>query len=315
MHIRPTTGRPASAHRSSRAGSSATAQPPFCGSSPILTWTKQSGRRPALRHRLGERGDQRRPVDRMDRVEQGDRLLGLVRLELADQVQADVGMALAQRRPLGLRLLHPILAEIALARRRSAPRSPRRAGSWRRRSGSRRPGSRPASARRLAIRPGPRRAVRCAPSAAAIGSAMHRRQPLPRLWLMTDERQGDGLLAALARLPAGAGIVFRHYSLPEAARRALFDRVADARITACCCSPAPPAQARAGAPTAATAAARAPASEARRSTISCGDPRRRARRRRLALPLAGLPTRSHPGRAAARASPASPGSRGARRCR
>ena len=42
---------------------------------------------------------------------------------------------------------------------------------------------------------------------------MRARQPLPRLWLMTDERQGDGLLAAVARLPRGAGIVFRHYSL------------------------------------------------------------------------------------------------------
>lgn len=50
-------------------------------------------------------------------------------------------------------------------------------------------------------------------------------QPLPRLWLMTDERQGDGLMAAVARLPAGAGIVFRHYGLDETERRALFDRV------------------------------------------------------------------------------------------
>jgi len=54
---------------------------------------------------------------------------------------------------------------------------------------------------------------------------MRPRQPLPRLWLMTDERQGDGLLPAVARLPAGAGIVFRHYSLAEVARRDLFDRV------------------------------------------------------------------------------------------
>jgi len=51
------------------------------------------------------------------------------------------------------------------------------------------------------------------------------RQSLPRLWLMTDERQGDGLLDAIARLPAGAGIVFRHDRLPEVARRDLFDRV------------------------------------------------------------------------------------------
>ena len=54
---------------------------------------------------------------------------------------------------------------------------------------------------------------------------MRRRQPLPRLWLMTDERIGDELFDAIGRLPRGAGIVFRHYSLPKAERRALFDRV------------------------------------------------------------------------------------------
>jgi thiamine-phosphate pyrophosphorylase len=54
---------------------------------------------------------------------------------------------------------------------------------------------------------------------------MRSSQPLPRLWLMTDERQGDGLLDAVARLPEGAGIVFRHYSLAEVARRDLFDSV------------------------------------------------------------------------------------------
>jgi thiamine-phosphate pyrophosphorylase len=54
---------------------------------------------------------------------------------------------------------------------------------------------------------------------------MRPRHPLPRLWLMTDERQGDRLLDAVARLPDGAGIVFRHYSLKEVARRDLFDRV------------------------------------------------------------------------------------------
>ena len=54
---------------------------------------------------------------------------------------------------------------------------------------------------------------------------MPTRQPLPTTWLMTDERMGDSLFAAIGRLPAGSGIVFRHYSLPEAERRALFDRV------------------------------------------------------------------------------------------
>ena len=57
---------------------------------------------------------------------------------------------------------------------------------------------------------------------------MDRRHPLPRLWLMTDERQRDGLFAALERLPEGGGIIFRHYSLPEAERRALFERVGSA---------------------------------------------------------------------------------------
>ncbi len=54
---------------------------------------------------------------------------------------------------------------------------------------------------------------------------MRRRQPLPRLWMMTDERQGDALLPAVRRLPPGSGIVFRHYGLPAAERRRLFDRV------------------------------------------------------------------------------------------
>jgi thiamine-phosphate pyrophosphorylase len=54
---------------------------------------------------------------------------------------------------------------------------------------------------------------------------MRRRQPPPRLWLMTDERMGDRLFEAIQRLPRGAGIVFRHYSLPREARRTLFEKV------------------------------------------------------------------------------------------
>jgi len=54
---------------------------------------------------------------------------------------------------------------------------------------------------------------------------MQRRQPLPRLWLMTDERQGEALWDAIARVPAGSGIVFRHYSLPSPERRRLFEEV------------------------------------------------------------------------------------------
>lgn len=56
---------------------------------------------------------------------------------------------------------------------------------------------------------------------------MRRRHPskLPRLWLMTDERMGDGLWEALATLPRGSGVVFRHYATPLAERRDLFARV------------------------------------------------------------------------------------------
>jgi len=45
------------------------------------------------------------------------------------------------------------------------------------------------------------------------------------LWLMTDERIGDGLWAALRCLPRGSGVVFRHYATPVRERRALFRRV------------------------------------------------------------------------------------------
>lgn len=54
---------------------------------------------------------------------------------------------------------------------------------------------------------------------------MRRRQPLPNLWMMTDERMGDCLLPAIRRLPPGSGIVFRHYGLPPTERRALFERI------------------------------------------------------------------------------------------
>lgn len=54
---------------------------------------------------------------------------------------------------------------------------------------------------------------------------MSRRQTLPHLWLMTDERLGEGLLPTIAALPHGSGVVFRHYSLAEAERHALFRSV------------------------------------------------------------------------------------------
>jgi thiamine-phosphate pyrophosphorylase len=52
-----------------------------------------------------------------------------------------------------------------------------------------------------------------------------RQQSWPRIWLMTDERMGDRLWQAIARLPRGAGIVFRHYSLPFEEREELARRI------------------------------------------------------------------------------------------
>lgn len=54
---------------------------------------------------------------------------------------------------------------------------------------------------------------------------MPRRQPLPRLWMMTDERQGERLWRAVERLPRGSGIVFRHQGLAPCDRHHLFGRL------------------------------------------------------------------------------------------
>lgn len=45
---------------------------------------------------------------------------------------------------------------------------------------------------------------------------------LPSLWLISDARNDAVLEAALKRLPRGSGLVFRHYHLPPAERRARF---------------------------------------------------------------------------------------------
>jgi thiamine-phosphate pyrophosphorylase len=42
---------------------------------------------------------------------------------------------------------------------------------------------------------------------------------------MTDERMGDALLPSIAALPKASGVIFRHYSLTDSQRRALFDQV------------------------------------------------------------------------------------------
>lgn len=49
---------------------------------------------------------------------------------------------------------------------------------------------------------------------------MRRRHHLPSLWLFTDPRMGERLWDAIARLPDGSGIVFRHYDHPRRAELA-----------------------------------------------------------------------------------------------
>src|SRR5690606_41293440 len=50
-------------------------------------------------------------------------------------------------------------------------------------------------------------------------SAGARSQRLPRLWLLSDERNDAVLEQALRALPRGSGLVFRHYHLATDARR------------------------------------------------------------------------------------------------
>lgn len=54
---------------------------------------------------------------------------------------------------------------------------------------------------------------------------MRRRHPIPTRWLMTDDRLGEALWDALARLPRGSGVVVRHYGLPTSERRKLLRRI------------------------------------------------------------------------------------------
>jgi thiamine-phosphate pyrophosphorylase len=44
------------------------------------------------------------------------------------------------------------------------------------------------------------------------------RQPLPKLWLVSDERNDSVLEAALKRVPRRSGFIYRHYHLPPAER-------------------------------------------------------------------------------------------------
>nr|WP_314465023.1 thiamine phosphate synthase [uncultured Novosphingobium sp.] len=60
------------------------------------------------------------------------------------------------------------------------------------------------------------------------GFVPNRHPPLPDIWLITDARNDEALERTLARLPRGSGLVYRHYHLAPAARRARFAALARA---------------------------------------------------------------------------------------
>jgi thiamine-phosphate pyrophosphorylase len=64
--------------------------------------------------------------------------------------------------------------------------------------------------------------------AGCYSACVPRRHPnlWPNVWLLTDARIDDRIEPALDRLPRGSGLVFRHYHLPPAARRARFHALA-----------------------------------------------------------------------------------------
>lgn len=76
----------------------------------------EKARRAGLpRHLCGERTRQFRPVEAFNGVEKRHRVLCLVRLEGADEMQFDARIFCLGRRPFALRFLHPVLAEKAMA--------------------------------------------------------------------------------------------------------------------------------------------------------------------------------------------------------
>ncbi len=46
--------------------------------------------------------------------------------------------------------------------------------------------------------------------------------PLPKLWLLSDERNDEALEDALTSMPGGSGFIYRHYYLDDAERLARF---------------------------------------------------------------------------------------------
>lgn len=61
--------------------------------------------------------------------------------------------------------------------------------------------------------------------ARCYSDAMARKKPLPKIWIVSDARNDAALERALARLPRGSGLIFRHYHCDEPERRQRFERL------------------------------------------------------------------------------------------
>jgi thiamine-phosphate pyrophosphorylase len=58
------------------------------------------------------------------------------------------------------------------------------------------------------------------------GAMPKRQSALPAIWLVSDARNDASLEVALAKLPRGSGLVYRHYHLDPTQRRRRFRRLA-----------------------------------------------------------------------------------------
>jgi thiamine-phosphate pyrophosphorylase len=61
---------------------------------------------------------------------------------------------------------------------------------------------------------------------AACYSAGAPNPPPSRIWLVSDKRNDAGLEQAIARMPRGSGLIFRHYHLAPEQRRMRFATLA-----------------------------------------------------------------------------------------
>ena len=112
---RRSAGRAARGNRAMKASAAAGNTPAFCGSSPVLTSMRQGRRRP-VRSISRASASARRGRSTVSMTSKcATASLHLVGLQRADQVQREVGKFAPQRGKFRQRLLHPVLAEDALA--------------------------------------------------------------------------------------------------------------------------------------------------------------------------------------------------------